>query len=146
MLEHDPRCGRCGLDVLALAQRRHAAIIAYTNATYALLYLGLRIPESWIERGRPWRPVTDALRALGFDRPLGSLAELDHTVPLSQGGGDHGLNYTVLCQPCHRVKTAEDAGRRARKDRRSKRAWKCALCSARNYPWRASCFSCGRGR
>lgn len=43
--------------------------------------------------------------------------ELDHIVPLHQGGEDTEANCQVLCAGpggCHRVKTAEDAGRLAR--------------------------------
>lgn len=42
-------------------------------------------------------------------------AEVDHVVPLSDGGVDVPSNLQVLCQRCHRLKTGqENGGRRAR--------------------------------
>jgi len=54
-------------------------------------------------RGRARR-----LRALGF-RPRGSLWELDHVVPLADGGGHALANLQTLCTPCHARKTASEA-------------------------------------
>jgi len=53
------------------------------------------------------------LRAKGFV-PRRSLWELDHVVPLIDGGG-HGLeNLQTLCTPCHKAKTATEARARSR--------------------------------
>lgn len=41
-------------------------------------------------------------------------AELDHIVPLWEGGAEADSNLQGLCVPHHRAKTAEEAGRRAR--------------------------------
>lgn len=38
--------------------------------------------------------------------------ELDHVIPLWQGGADDAANLQGLCIPCHREKTAAEAGRR----------------------------------
>lgn len=64
-------------------------------------------------RGRARR-----LRELGF-RPRGSLWELDHVVPLIDGGGHELSNLQTLCTPCHARKTAAEARSRsaARRDR-----------------------------
>lgn len=54
------------------------------------------------------------LRDHGFDpsRPLG---ECDHIVPLwEKGGTDDEDNRQLLCVPCHKVKSAEEARRRAK--------------------------------
>ncbi|MGE4652537.1 MAG: HNH endonuclease signature motif containing protein [Myxococcota bacterium] len=53
------------------------------------------------------------LRELGF-LPRRSLWELDHIVPLVEGGSHHPTNLQTLCVPCHRSKSVrEAAGRRA---------------------------------
>lgn len=38
--------------------------------------------------------------------------ELDHVVPLWNGGGDDESNWAGLCVPCHRAKTAREAAER----------------------------------
>ena len=55
------------------------------------------------------------LRALGFS-PRRSLWELDHVVPLIDGGSHELSNLQTLCTPCHRRKTALEA-----RERRSRR-------------------------
>lgn len=40
--------------------------------------------------------------------------EVDHVVPLWDGGVDDESNYQSLCVPCHKAKTADEATRRAR--------------------------------
>ncbi len=53
-----------------------------------------------------------ALRDLGFV-PRRSLWELDHIVPLIDGGGHELANLQTLCTPCHKAKTAAEARDRA---------------------------------
>ncbi len=48
----------------------------------------------------------------GF-RARGSLWEVDHIVPLVDGGGHELANLQTLCTPCHRTKTAREARARA---------------------------------
>jgi 5-methylcytosine-specific restriction endonuclease McrA len=55
------------------------------------------------------------LRELGF-KPRKSLWELDHIVPLVDGGSHDLANLQTLCTPCHKRKTAREAG--ARRERR----------------------------
>lgn len=44
-----------------------------------------------------------------------SLFEIDHIVPVADGGGECGIeNLQTMCLRCHSQKTAEQAGRRAR--------------------------------
>lgn len=45
---------------------------------------------------------------------LSAAAEVDHIVPLFKGGADTDDNTQSLCTACHRIKTAEDQGYRAR--------------------------------
>ncbi len=52
------------------------------------------------------------LRALGF-RVRGSLWEVDHVVPLIDGGPHDLENLQTLCTPCHKRKTASEARDRA---------------------------------
>jgi 5-methylcytosine-specific restriction endonuclease McrA len=47
-------------------------------------------------------------RALGFKR-RGSFWELDHIVPLIDGGGHELSNLQTLCTPCHKRKTSDEA-------------------------------------
>lgn len=39
-------------------------------------------------------------------------AEVDHIVPLHQGGADDETNLQSLCAPCHQAKTAREAAGR----------------------------------
>ena len=56
------------------------------------------------------------LRELGY-KPRKSLWELDHIVPLIDGGSHEASNLQTLCTPCHKRKTAGEATeRRARRE------------------------------
>lgn len=39
----------------------------------------------------------------------------DHIIPKAEGGGDERENYQGVCDPCHKVKTAEEALRARRR-------------------------------
>lgn len=41
---------------------------------------------------------------------LPSQLDIDHIVPLSQGGEDVDGNVQALCETCHRLKTNDDLG------------------------------------
>jgi 5-methylcytosine-specific restriction endonuclease McrA len=56
------------------------------------------------------------LRARGFV-PRRSLWELDHIVPLIEGGSHDLVNLQTLCFPCHRSKSAEESRERAARRR-----------------------------
>lgn len=60
------------------------------------------------------RGRTRALRERGF-KPRQSLWEVDHIVPLIDGGGHDLSNLQSLCAPCHKEKTAREARERARR-------------------------------
>lgn len=67
--------------------------------------------------GRPWRRLRAQilLRDLYTCQECGLVSErleVDHTVPVSQGGTDDPSNLRAMCSPCHRVKTAREGGRR----------------------------------
>lgn len=60
-----------------------------------------------------------SLRARGFVIAVGayprSLWDMDHVVPLAQGGGDELSNLRTLCTPCHKLETTTAARERATK-------------------------------
>ncbi len=68
-------------------------------------------------RGRkPWAK----LRERGFVRRR-SLWELDHVVPLIDGGGHEPANLQTLCVPCHREKSGRENRARAQQRRAVRR-------------------------
>lgn len=78
------RCGACGLHTYALRRELRK-----------------------IGRGR-----TKEIRKRGF-KPRQSFWELDHIVPLIDGGSHGDENLQTLCTPCHARKTALEARERA---------------------------------
>lgn len=38
--------------------------------------------------------------------------QVDHRIPKAQGGTDDEANLQAICTPCHKAKTAEEAGGR----------------------------------
>ncbi|TDB26365.1 HNH endonuclease [Stenotrophomonas sp. ATCM1_4] len=75
--------------------------------------------------GRPWRRLRD--RILVRDRYLcqcgecqaGGLPlladEVDHIIPIAEGGTDEESNLQAMSSVCHAKKTAEEAGRGSRR-------------------------------
>lgn len=53
------------------------------------------------------------MHSVGFDVTK-SFGDVDHVVPLWEGGADAEYNLQILCQPCHKNKSNEEARRRAR--------------------------------
>lgn len=43
---------------------------------------------------------------------VSAAAEVDHVVPLSEGGADDDSNLQSLCVPCHKEKTAREQAER----------------------------------
>jgi 5-methylcytosine-specific restriction endonuclease McrA len=62
------------------------------------------------------RGSTARLRERGF-KPRKSLWELDHIVPLIDGGSHDMANLQTLCTPCHKRKTAREASHRRERER-----------------------------
>ena len=88
-------CAACGMDCAWLAEQRRAMQRARPWQSEPL-------PGSW----GPWQPN-------GHDR----LWQADHILPVAEGGGVCGLeNFRTLCLRCHKLDTAQLAGRLA--DRR----------------------------
>jgi 5-methylcytosine-specific restriction endonuclease McrA len=65
-----------------------------------------------LRRSLRGKGMTRALRKRGFV-PRRSLWELDHIVPLVDGGSHDPSNLQTLCTPCHKKKTAQEARQRA---------------------------------
>ena len=65
-----------------------------------------------LKRSLKGRGMTKALRERGFV-PRRSLWEVDHIVPLVDGGSHEMANLQSLCTPCHKRKTAAEATERA---------------------------------
>jgi 5-methylcytosine-specific restriction protein A len=72
-----------------------------------------RIDTNKVRREVRGRGRAKKLRALGY-KARGSLWELDHVVPLIDGGSHEDSNLQTLCTPCHKKKTAEEAKQRSR--------------------------------
>ena len=71
-----------------------------------------RVDTHKIRREVKGRGRAKKLRTLGY-KIRGSLWELDHVVPLIDGGSHELANLQTLCTPCHKKKTAEEARGRA---------------------------------
>lgn len=72
-----------------------------------------------LRRSLRGRGSTSRIRELGF-KPRKSFWELDHVVPLIDGGSHALSNLQTLCTPCHKRKTAREAsGRRDAREARS---------------------------
>jgi 5-methylcytosine-specific restriction endonuclease McrA len=86
-------CARCGGDTVTRQLRRSRPI---TPRPHDRHYAGPYCRAVWIER-HGW--------------------ELDHIVPLADGGTHELSNMQTLCRACHRAKTVREAVERARRRR-----------------------------
>jgi len=61
--------------------------------------------------GGEWRERRAAFLALhpACSDCGGIATEVDHVVPLSQGGPDDEINFSAKCKPCHSRKTAKES-------------------------------------
>ncbi len=117
VLERDKGvCAGCGLDCLALLETLNLAAQHDGQARYGVDKV---IPVwGWGGNGRSL-PVFEAqCDAIGLPKHLRGLTrrlwEMDHTVPVIEGGGSCGLeNLRTLCWACHRKETSALAARRA---------------------------------
>jgi 5-methylcytosine-specific restriction endonuclease McrA len=71
-------------------------------------------------RGRAWMATRQRVALTHGYRCAGcgcvwtpSRDQIDHTVPLEQGGSNDDSNLRPLCDACHKAKTAAEAGARA---------------------------------
>jgi 5-methylcytosine-specific restriction endonuclease McrA len=100
-------CRRCGRDTALLPE-----IYRWARRHYDDLFPALAALRGW---GGPWfeRRVFshffhgELAALIGVSRS-GTAWEMDHEVPVSEGGGECGLeNLRLLCIPCHRAVTRE---------------------------------------
>jgi 5-methylcytosine-specific restriction endonuclease McrA len=84
-------CAGCGRDTVTRRLRRSGPI---TPRPDDARYAGRYCRAVWTER-HAW--------------------ELDHIVPLADGGTHELVNMQTLCRPCHRTKTAREAAERAQR-------------------------------
>jgi len=63
------------------------------------------------------KDVVAFMRSIGFDVTTW-LGQVDHIVPLWEGGEDVDSNRQILCQNCHREKCREEAARKSRAPRK----------------------------
>jgi 5-methylcytosine-specific restriction protein A len=92
--------------------------LAALKATSNIKVLDTKAGATERMRGRAWmRERQTALVAGSFtcvDCGLISVTnEIDHDIPLEQGGANYQSNYRVRCIDCHKAKTAREASGRA---------------------------------
>lgn len=69
------------------------------------------------KRGRPWRRFVDQVRA---EEPICQLCqrrpteEVDHKIPVAEGGRTVRENLQGVCLTCHKAKTAKESARARR--------------------------------
>lgn len=61
--------------------------------------------EAWLRK----HPMCEDCQAEGL---VVQGQEVDHVIPLWQGGADHESNFATRCIPHHKAKTAREAGMR----------------------------------
>jgi hypothetical protein len=109
-------CSVCRLDCVALA--RELEHLARAQEPRWPAWQPLHISTSMLTAG----PYADRVRPLGLSpqqqRLRRRLWEMDHVVPVVEGGGSCGLeNLRTLCWSCHRQVTAELRARLAERRR-----------------------------
>ena len=107
-------CQLCGLDIGKLVARfgrvaRKLAERQHQRATAALQARSRRVSGLWLT----WIGRRVAWYSLYQRAAVPQAWDMDHIIPLCEGGTNQTLNLRVLCRPCHRRVTRELAGRRA---------------------------------
>ncbi len=108
-------CARCGLDTEEEQKRLQGLWVAWRNSDYR----GRRVAHEALQQ---------ALQPYGLDTPCRSLWEAHHVKPVSEGGGECGLDgYETLCLKCHKRETREWHRAKARERRAAKRVERDAV-------------------
>jgi 5-methylcytosine-specific restriction protein A len=108
-------CGKCGLDcskgVMAWMQGLERITREWTFYRRGRHMTPTRVAMARAKKLLGWWLARYGLPSLESRRRLW---DMDHIVPVAEGGGSCGLdNLRTLCVPCHRGETRALAGRRA---------------------------------
>ena len=96
-------CALCSVDTDAL-KKEYDAIRTRLKETHSYRYQEGEAGDFLKLHGIPWGRITS------------DWWDADHIVPVTEGGGECGIdNYRTLCIPCHQKETAALARRLARK-------------------------------
>lgn len=102
-------CAECGLDTAECQRRVLAAFREHSRGyTYTAIPRDAR-PAYIGERAGVSEAVARCV-LVQRRQPV----DVDHVVPVGEGGSNEPSNLRCLCSDCHREKTRDDAGRRAR--------------------------------
>lgn len=69
--------------------------------------------RGWMERRERWlrlHPLCAHCQAADL---VTAAQQVDHRIPLHQGGADDESNFDSICIPCHKAKTAAEAAQRS---------------------------------
>lgn len=72
--------------------------------------------RAWMERRGRWLREHPLCAHCAAQGRVTAAREVDHVIPLADGGADHEGNFQSLCSDCHAAKTAREATQRARGD------------------------------
>lgn len=104
-------CRRCGRDTALLPEIYRWAKLHYDDLFACLNYLK-SWGGAWFERRIYSHFFHEDLAALIGVTRTGTAWEMDHVLPVIEGGGSCGLdNLRTLCIPCHREVTRDLRGR-----------------------------------
>jgi 5-methylcytosine-specific restriction endonuclease McrA len=96
---------------LATLDTRTGTRLGPATSRTSALRLGGRALQRRNSRILALYPLCPICEARGF---VTQSAEVDHRLPLIDGGTDDDSNCWALCTPCHIAKTSQEAARRAR--------------------------------
>lgn len=68
--------------------------------------------RGWLTRRAQWLSLHPLCAHCERSGRVTLAEEVDHIVPLIDGGADDDSNIQSLCSPCHKAKTASEARRR----------------------------------
>ncbi len=96
-----------------------------------LIRTGEREPIPWITRCAVYYRDGGTCQRCGAFRP--AVTHMDHIIPWSSGGSDHGGNLRTLCEPCNLSRSNYDDG--ADRIRKLPVTWWCIRCYLDDYNW-----------
>jgi 5-methylcytosine-specific restriction endonuclease McrA len=119
-------CAECGRDTEGEARRiaklRRVAYELQRARRYGRHEGVLTDAEVFPPTSELGRAVERKIRRDVRDGALCGDWEADHWTPLADGGSMDTWNVVTLCRPCHKAKTAREAGERAERRKRDREA------------------------